>query len=278
MSHKKITYYQFLNYISSHDVVVRCKTKDEALDFCRHMGMLGVVWFDSLNNINIETYYQDYYENYYEIKIFDSGSKYRCIYGSTDFYTKIGYKILEWSDFDFVYFMPENIEIGNVVVINEKSYIALNNNCENKDLSFYHFSKDEYIFTNFVCFYKSNISDDWCIKNQNNELLYGGVAIDKVYKNINDFKENKNELYNKLIDEKQDMFYCILNSSDEIVIFPNHKNYFDFSFGHTIKIQNNNTDSQNNNNYITISPFQLTPFIAALNELKQMYESHGTNI
>lgn len=187
--------------------------------------------------------------------------------------------------------IPENGAKVSKIKCFQFAQQTLSSDYKNDDLSFYWIEDNGNIHTDFVSFYKKNISNDLCIFdcNKNHTLLYGGATIDRVYKNINDFKENKNELYNiyynKLIDEKQDMFYCVLNhkdNSDEVIISPNHKNYFDFSHNHTIKIQNNNIHSQNNNNdknnYITISPYQLTSFITTLNKLKQMYESHGINV
>lgn len=292
MTHKKqyIDYLKLLNYIRSHNIVVHCKTKDEAINFCKQIGVFGVVWFGTLKNINTNTCYEKYNNKgiCYNIRRFynSNSNKYKCSCGTVNYYVAGDYKILEWSYYMSSYqfyqkiLKPKDLELGNVVVIGETGYIALSSDYKNDDLGFYWIEDNGNIHTDSVSFYKKNISNDLCIFdcNENHALLYGGATIDRIYKNINDFKENKNELYNKLIDENQNMFYCILNpkdNSDDIIISPNTKNYFDFSSDHTIKIQNNNDDK---NNYITISPYQLTSFIAALNELKQMYESHGKNV
>ena len=38
MKKNTVDYLKLLNYISSHNIVVHCKTKDEAINFCKHMG------------------------------------------------------------------------------------------------------------------------------------------------------------------------------------------------------------------------------------------------
>ncbi len=249
------------------------------------MGNLGVKWCGTQSNVcdNMNDYKKIHFkkEVCFLIKFFKYLNEYCCIYSELKYFKTQRYKIIEWGNYinyTSTLFLPESLVLGNVVVIDETGYIALSSDYKNDNLSFYWIEDNGNIHTDFVSFYKKNISNDLCIFdcNKNHTLLYGGATIDRVYKNINDFKENKNELYNNLIDENQNMFYCILNSkddSDEIIVSPNTKNYFDFSSNHTIKIQNNN-----NNNYITISPYQLTSFIAALNELKQMYELHGKNV
>lgn len=281
----EVDYKKILNDISKNKIVIHCKNEDEASDFLTKMGNLGVKWYGTQSNVcdNMNDYKKIHFkkEVCFLIKFFKYLNEYCCIYSELEYFKTQRYKIIEWSNYinyTSTLFLPESLVLGNVVVIDETGYIALSSDYKNDDLSFYWIEDNGNIHTDFVSFYKKNISNDLCIFdcNKNHTLLYGGATIDRVYKNINDFKENKNELYNNLIDENQNMFYCILNSkddSDEIIVSPNTKNYFDFSSNHTIKIQNNN-----NNNYITISLYQLTSFIAALNELKQMYELHGKNV
>lgn len=283
-----IDYRKILNDICKNKTAIHCKNEDEASDFLTKMGNLGVIWRGTKTDIcnNINDYKKTYFQKdvYFYIRFDNCLNTYCCTYARLEYFN---YKIIEWSNYmnyTPTFFLPESLVLGNVVVIDETGYIALSSDYKNDNLSFYWIDDNGNVHTDFVSFYKKDISNDLYIFdcNKNHTLLYGGATIERIYKNINDFKENKNELYNiyynKLIDEKQDMFYCILNykdNSDEIIVSPNTKNYFDFSSDHTIKIQNNNN---NKNNYITISPYQLTSFIATLNELKQMYESHGKNV
>lgn len=278
----EVNYRKILNDISKNKIAIHCKNEEDTYDFLTKMGNLGVIWPGTKTNIcNNKTHFQK--DVCFCIRFDNCLNTYCCTYGKLENFKTQRYKIIEWSNYmnyTSTLFLPESLVLGNVVVIGKTGYIALSSDYKNDDLSFYWIEDNGNIHTDFISFYKKNISNGLCIFdcNKNHTLLYGGATIDRVYKNINDFKENKNELYNNLIDENQNMFYCILNSkddSDEIIVSPNTKNYFDFSSNHTIKIQNNNN---NNNNYITISPYQLTSFIAALNELKQMYELHGKNV
>lgn len=286
-----IDYRKILNDICKNKTAIHCKNEDEASDFLTKMGNLGVKWYGTQSNVcdNMNDYKKIHFkkEVCFLIKFYkylnENVYSYCCIYGELEYFKTQRYKIIEWSNYmnyTSTLFLPKSLALGNVVVINGIGYIALSSDYENDDLSFYWIEDNGDIHTDLVSFYRKNISNNLYIIdcNNNQPLLYGGATIDRVYKNINDFKENKNELYNNLIDENQNMFYCILNSkddSDEIIVSPNTKNYFDFSSNHTIKIQNNNN---NKNNYITISPYQLTSFITTLNKLKQMYESHGINV
>lgn len=289
----EVNYRKILNDIGKNKIAIHCKNEEDTYDFLTKMGNLGVIWRGTKTNIcNNKTHFQK--DVCFYIRFDNCLNTYCCTYGKLENFKTQRYKIIEWSNYmnyTSTLFLPKSLALGNVVVINGIGYIALSSDYENDDLSFYWIEDNGDIHTDLVSFYRKNISNNLYIIdcNNNQPLLYGGATIDRVYKNINDFKENKNELYNiyynKLIDEKQDMFYCVLNhkdNSDEVIISPNHKNYFDFSHNHTIKIQNNNIHSQNNNNdknnYITISPYQLTSFITTLNKLKQMYESHGINV
>ena len=71
--------------------VMRCKTEEEALDFCNYLHSIGKEWCDSkeyINCTNWETYMQDTCYNFNE----------GC-YGRVIFYLTKNYTILEWEDF-----------------------------------------------------------------------------------------------------------------------------------------------------------------------------------
>lgn len=65
--------------------VMHCKTEAEAKRFCRYLNNIGRTWCDGTNYLCENTCYN-----------FNEGS-----YGWKSFYEAIGYKILEFSDFDW---------------------------------------------------------------------------------------------------------------------------------------------------------------------------------
>ena len=268
MKKNTVDYLKLLNYISSHRIVVHCKTKDEAINFCRQMGMFGVVWFGTLNNINTNTYYEKHNNKgiCYNIKRFYNSNKYKCCHGTVDFYLAEDYRVLEWSV--FMIFLPKDLEIGNVVEINGNEYYTTFLS-EDSCLNFYRLDNDLVYLSKFF-FSKSQISDDWVVKKEGAP----DAVITKVYRNFDDFKQRKNEIYNRIPDDG--MTYLIGNPNDKnhITISPNCDSYFDFenSEEYTIYIERNNALF---NEFITLDYKILPEFIDALTDIKHMYEKVG---
>lgn len=270
MSHKKqyVDYLKLLNYISSHNIVVHCKTKDEAINFCKHMGAYGVVWCGTSKNINTNTYYEKYNNKgiCYNIRRFYNSNKYKCGCGTVNYYIAQDYKILEWSD--FMIFLPKDLEIGNVVEINGNEYYTTFLS-EDSCLNFYRLDNDLVYLSKFF-FSKSQISDDWVVKKEG----VPDAVITKVYRNFDDFKQRKNEIYNRIPDDG--MTYLIGNPNDEnhITISPNCDSYFDFenSEEYTIYIEKDNARFDE---FITLNYKNLPEFIDALIEIKNMYNKVG---
>ena len=266
MKKNTVDYLKLLNYISSHNIVVHCKTKDEAINFCKHMGIFGVIWFGTLNNINTNTYYEKYNNKgiCYNIRC---SNKYKCSCGTIAYYLAEDYKILEWSD--FMSFMPEDLEVGNVVEVNgNEYYVALKTDSE----SYLNFHNLDDGCINLLKFHfsKSQISDDWVVKKEG----VPDAVITKVYRNFDDFKQRKNEIYNRIPDDG--MTYSIGNPNDEnhITISPNCDSYFDFenSEEYTIYIEKDNAQFDE---FITLNYKNLPEFIDALIEIKNMYNKVG---
>lgn len=103
------------------------------------------------------------------------------------------------------------------------------------------------------------------------------AVITKVYRNFDDFKQIKNEVYNRIPNDR--MTYLIGEPDDEnhITISPNGNSYFDFTDTEacTIYIKKDNDDGFKYDNLITLNYKILPEFIDALTDIKNMYEKVG---
>ena len=106
-------------------IAVHCKTEEEAKDFCKQMHEHGIKWCDGYSYM-LDTNYEIY-------------EKRTCYTGYGTFsnyvyYTKQGYKILEWSDYMKKEFTKADLKDGMVVAYaNGKRRLVLNNFLIGKD-------------------------------------------------------------------------------------------------------------------------------------------------
>lgn len=72
-------------------VVMHCETEEEAKSFCEHLCRLGKSWCDGTSYIK-DTYWNDFKKN--TCYRFNEGT-----YQDKDYFERMGYTILEWSNF-----------------------------------------------------------------------------------------------------------------------------------------------------------------------------------
>lgn len=94
-------------------IVVHCKTKKEAEDFCRQMHKQGMVWGTGNSYLSCT-----HYEEYKNKTCYSGGGGYQ----SYDYFEKYRYEILEWSDYMNKEFTKADLEDGMVVEYRSKSY------------------------------------------------------------------------------------------------------------------------------------------------------------
>lgn len=109
----------------NNKIAVHCKTEEEAKDFCKQMHEHGIKWCDGYSYM-LDTNYEIY-------------EKRTCYTGYGTFsnyvyYTKQGYKILEWSDYMKKEFTKADLRDGMIVAYaNGKRRLVLNNFLIGKD-------------------------------------------------------------------------------------------------------------------------------------------------
>ena len=101
---RKFNWDEFKN--KENKIVVHCKTKVEAKDFCKQMHKHRMKWRNG--------------ESYLKNTNYDMYNERTCYYGdgeysSRDFAEKYNYKILEWSDYTNKEFTKEDLKDGMVV-------------------------------------------------------------------------------------------------------------------------------------------------------------------
>ena len=94
-------------------IVVHCKTKKEAEDFCLQMNEQGMEWASG-NSYLSYTHYGDYRDK--TCYGGDGG------YQSYDYFEKYKYNILEWGDYMKKEFTKSDIKDGMVVEYNDNSF------------------------------------------------------------------------------------------------------------------------------------------------------------
>lgn len=94
------------NKFKKENIVVHCKTEEEANDFCREMHKHGMRWNEGRSYLEKTEYYVFKEATCY------SGSGNYCYY---DYYKRIGYIILEWSDYMRKEFTKTDLKSGMVV-------------------------------------------------------------------------------------------------------------------------------------------------------------------
>lgn len=87
-------------------IVVHCKTKKEAEDFCKQMHKQGMVWGTGNSYLSCTRY-----EEYKNKTCYSGGGGYQ----SYDYFEKYKYKILEWSDYKNKEFTKADLKDGMVV-------------------------------------------------------------------------------------------------------------------------------------------------------------------
>lgn len=87
-------------------IVVHCKTKKEAEDFCRQMHKQGMVWGTGNSYLSCT-----HYEEYKNKTCYSGGGGYQ----SYDYFEKYRYEILEWSDYMNKEFTKADLRDGMVV-------------------------------------------------------------------------------------------------------------------------------------------------------------------
>lgn len=101
-------------------IAVRCKTEEEAKDFCQKMHELGMTWSDGRSYLEY-TFYSAYNENMcYEGRGF---------YSQRSCFERNGYEILEWSDYMKKEFTKADLKDGMVVEqANKERYLVMGDN------------------------------------------------------------------------------------------------------------------------------------------------------
>lgn len=74
----------------NNEIIVHCKTEEEAINFCRQMDAHGMIWYNGDSYIEINEWYKEKEKTCYTN---------RGLFGSKDWYEECGYKILEWSNY-----------------------------------------------------------------------------------------------------------------------------------------------------------------------------------
>lgn len=87
-------------------IVVHCKTKKEAEDFCKQMHKQGMVWGTGNSYLSCT-----HYEEYKNKTCYSGGGGYQ----SYDYFEKYRYNILEWSDYMDKEFTKADLKDGMVV-------------------------------------------------------------------------------------------------------------------------------------------------------------------
>ena len=98
--------FDILDYPGNY--VMHCKTEKEAQDFCNYLDSIGRRWTSGtmyIQKTNWGTYGKDTVYN------FNYGS-----FADVDYYTKIGYTILEWEDFMNHTFTKADLKNGDIVL------------------------------------------------------------------------------------------------------------------------------------------------------------------
>lgn len=108
---RKFNWDEFKN--KENKIVVHCKTKVEAKDFCKQMHKHRMKWCNG--------------ESYLKNTNYDMYNERTCYYGdgeysSRDFAEKYNYKILEWSDYTNKEFTKSDLKDGMVVEYNDNSF------------------------------------------------------------------------------------------------------------------------------------------------------------
>lgn len=108
---KKFNWDEFKN--KDNKIAVHCKTEEEAVDFCKQMHEHGMKWNGGFSYLD--------YTNY---RIYREGTCYiaKGEYCFKNYYEKMGYTILEWSDYMQEEFTKADLEDGMVVEYRSKSY------------------------------------------------------------------------------------------------------------------------------------------------------------
>lgn len=101
---KKFNWDEFKN--KDNKIAVHCKTEEEAVDFCKQMHEHGMKWNGGFSYLD--------YTNY---RIYREGTCYiaKGEYCFKNYYEKMGYTILEWSDYMQKEFTKADLKDGMVV-------------------------------------------------------------------------------------------------------------------------------------------------------------------
>lgn len=94
-------------------IVVHCKTKKEAEDFCRQMHKQGMVWGTGNSYLSCT-----HYEEYKNKTCYSGGGGYQ----SYDYFEKYRCNILEWSDYMNKEFTKSDLKDGMVVKYNDNCF------------------------------------------------------------------------------------------------------------------------------------------------------------
>ena len=94
-------------------IVVHCKTKKEAEDFCRQMHKQGMVWGTGNSYLSCT-----HYEEYKNKTCYSGGGGYQ----SYDYFEKYRCNILEWSDYMQKEFTKSDLKDGMVVKYNDNCF------------------------------------------------------------------------------------------------------------------------------------------------------------
>ena len=101
-------------FISSNKIAVHCSTEEQAKDFCRQMHERGMEWRSG------ESYLKDTnWEDYEEETCYEGDGT----FANLQYYTRINYTILEWSDYEKKNSM--NLELSNLTDEQKRQIIDL---------------------------------------------------------------------------------------------------------------------------------------------------------
>ena len=103
---KKFNWEEFKD--TDNKIAVHCKTKEQAIDFCKQMYEHGMKWCDGSSYL--ETTRWGIYRA--EIMYFNNGT-----FGNENYYKNEGYTILEWSDYMKKDFTKDDLKTGMVVTL-----------------------------------------------------------------------------------------------------------------------------------------------------------------
>lgn len=107
---RKFNWDEFKNEYNK--IAVYCKTKEEAVDFCKQMHEHGMKWCNGESYLKNTNYMRNEGTCYY-----GSGE-----YSTRDFAEKYNYKILEWSDYMQKKFTKSDLKDGMVVEYNDNCF------------------------------------------------------------------------------------------------------------------------------------------------------------